>query len=385
MAQKNDTTIFVVALFVTAGLIGGGLWAFREPLQTLVSGTNQPPGSPSPSGNASPGSSTVDPSVAQSASPSSSASTSTITASPTSASPATSGTGTAGTGTSAAPEGLFNYGGSTTWAPLRRDLDPVLQKAQPQFKLRYTDPPSGAPGSGSGIKMLLDGQLAFSQSSRPLNDEEYAKAKDRGYALTQIPVAIDGLALAVHPDLAISGLTIAQVKQIYTGKVTNWNQVGGPNLAIKAFSRNLEEGGTVEFFVENILGGEPLSPSVTSIGTTTEAVRQVSVTPGGLYYASTPEIVPQCTVKPIAIGRTADQYVPPYQSPLIPPQACPAQRNQLNTAVLQSGEYPLTRQLFVIVKQNNQADQQAGEAYANWVLSPEGQELVKKAGFVSIR
>lgn len=376
MAQKNDTTIFVVALFVTAGLIGGGLWAFREPLQTLVSDTNQPSPSPNPSGNASPGSSAVDPS----------ASPSTITASPTTASPTSVSPATSGTGTTlAAPEGLFNYGGSTTWAPLRRDLDPVLQKAQPQFKLRYTDPPSGAPGSGSGIKMLLDGQLAFSQSSRPLNDEEYAKAKDRGYALTQIPVAIDGLALAVHPDLAIAGLTIAQVKQIYTGKVTNWNQVGGPNLAIKAFSRNLEEGGTVEFFVENILGGEPLSPSVTSIGTTTEAVRQVSVTPGGLYYASAPEIVPQCTVKPIAIGRTADQYVPPYQSPLIPPQACPAQRNELNTAVLQSGEYPLTRQLFVIVKQNNQADQQAGEAYANWVLSPEGQELVKKAGFVSIR
>lgn len=375
MAQKNnDTTIFVVALFVTAGLIGGGLWAFREPLQNLVSDTNQPSPSPNTSGSTSTPSSGATPSTSTNTSTTASASPST--------SPATSG---AVTTSAAAPEGLFNYGGSTTWAPLRRDLDPVLQQAQPQFKLRYTDPPAGDPGSASGIKMLLDGQLAFSQSSRPLKDEEYAKAKERGYTLTQIPVAIDGLALAVHPSLTISGLTIAQIKQIYTGQVTNWNQVGGPNLAIKAYSRRPEEGGTVEFFVENILGGETLSPRVTFIGTTTEAVRQVSVDPGGLYYASAPEIVPQCTIKPIAIGRTADQYVPPYQDPLISPQACPAQRNQLNTAVLQSGEYPLTRQLFVIVKQNSQADQQAGEAYANWVLSPEGQELVKKAGFVSIR
>ncbi|MCG8366106.1 MAG: phosphate ABC transporter substrate-binding protein, partial [Pseudanabaenales cyanobacterium] len=71
--------------------------------------------------------------------------------------------------------------------------------------------------------------------------------------------------------------------------------------------------------------------------------------------------------------------------PLVQPNACPAQRNQLNTTVFQQGDYPITRRLFVIVKQNNQTDQQAGEAYARLILTSQGQELISKVGFVSIR
>ncbi|WP_299043715.1 substrate-binding domain-containing protein, partial [uncultured Thermosynechococcus sp.] len=106
------------------------------------------------------------------------------------------------------PSGLFNYGGSTTWAPIRRDVDPLLQAAWPNFQLRYVDPPTGTPGSGSGIRMLLNNQLSFSQSSRPLKEEEIAKAAAQGMKLTAIPVAIDGLAIAVNPRLGIPGLTV---------------------------------------------------------------------------------------------------------------------------------------------------------------------------------
>lgn len=135
------------------------------------------------------------------------------------------------------PSGLFSYGGSTTWAPIRSVVDPVIQTDWTGFRLLYTDPISGAPGSGTGIRMLIDNQLAFSQSSRPLKDKEHQQARQRGFSLKEIPVAIDGIALAVNPSLNIPGLTIAQIKDIYTGKITNWSQVGGPNLQITPYSR----------------------------------------------------------------------------------------------------------------------------------------------------
>ncbi|RAM49480.1 MAG: phosphate ABC transporter substrate-binding protein [Hapalosiphonaceae cyanobacterium JJU2] len=283
------------------------------------------------------------------------------------------------------PSGLFNYGGSTTWAPIRKDVDTAIQTVFPQFQLRYTDPTIGAPGSGTGIKMLLDNQLAFSQSSRPVKDEEYQKAQQRGFKLKEIPVAIDGIAIAVNPNLNFPGLTVNQLKDIYIGKITNWQQVGGPNLEITPYSRRLAEGGTVEFFDENVLEGEKFGTNVQFIPTTTEALKEVAKNPGGIYYASAPEVVGQCSVKTLPLGKTTDKFVPPYKEPFISLQQCPQQRNQLNAPAFLSGEYPITRRLFVIVKQNNQSDQQAGETYANLLLTNQGQELIAKTGFVRIR
>ena len=283
------------------------------------------------------------------------------------------------------PSGLFSYGGSTTWAPIRREVDSAIQTVFPQFQLRYTNPTSGAPGSGSGIKMLLNNQLAFSQSSRSIKNEEYQQAQQRGLTLKEIPVAIDGIAIAVNPSLNIPGLTVAQVKEIYTGKITNWQQVGGPNLPITPYSRRIEEGGTVEFFEDNILGGEKFGENVQYIPTTTEALREVAKNTGGMYYASAPEVVGQCSVKSLPLGKTAEKLVPPYQEPFVPLSECSQKRNQLNAAAFQSDQYPITRRLFVIVKQNGQTDQQAGEAYARLLLTNQGQELISKAGFVRIR
>ncbi|MGL5081250.1 MAG: PstS family phosphate ABC transporter substrate-binding protein [Microcoleaceae cyanobacterium] len=283
------------------------------------------------------------------------------------------------------PAGVFNYGGSTTWAPLRKDVDSVMQKALPQFKLRYTDHPTQAPGSGTGIEMLIDNQLTFAQSSRSLKEQEYQDAQRRGFTLKEIPVAIDGLAIAVNPTLDIPGLTTAQLKEIYTGKILNWSQVGGPDLRIQSYSRRREDGGTVEFFKDNILGGEDFSSNIVFIPTTTRALRAVSEDPGGIYYASAPEVVDQCTVKTLPIGLKADQLVPPYQEPLVPSEACPDQRNRLNASGFQTGDYPITRRLFVIVKQNGQVDQRAGEAYAELLLTEQGQDLIEQTGFVRLR
>jgi len=221
--------------------------------------------------------------------------------------------------------------------------------------------------------------LAFSQASRSLKDEEIQRAQQRGLTLKEVPVAIDGIAIAVHPDLPVSGLTITQLKDIYTGKISNWRQVGGPNLAIIPYSRRKEDGGTVEFFIDQVLEKADFGDNIQYVYSTTPALRKVSQNLGGIYYASAPEVVPQCGIKTLPLGKSENQLVAPYQEPSIPSSQCPQKRNQLNELAFQKGEYPITRRLFVIIKQNGQLDEQAGEAYA------QGQELIEKAGFVPLR
>ena len=279
------------------------------------------------------------------------------------------------------PIGTFNYGGSTAWVPIRQLVDAQIENTRPELQLRYLNPANSNPGSSSGIRMLLDGQLDFAQSSRSLTQSEKAIARSRGFALVQRPVAVDAIALVVHPSLKVSGLTIDQLQQIYQGKITNWSSVGGPNLPIKPLSQRLEDGDIVFSPQKKQL----FAPNVKYVSTTTQGLRQVSQTPGALYYASARAVVGQCSVKPLPIGRTADQFVAPYRQPLVTPQQCPAGRNQLNTEAFQNGSYPITRNLYVIIKQNQGKEQQAGVAYANLLQTAQGRSSLAEAGFVEPR
>lgn len=358
MSQKNETPVLIVALLITTGLVGGGIWWFTQKSGINLSQiTNS---SPSPTNNA-----------------------------PDSTPPLTSTPNISSDRNFAAiqnvPSGLFNYGGSTSWAPIRLSVDSAIQAARPEFRLRYVAPTGESAGSSTGIKMLIDGKLDFAQSSRSLRDEELSRAAARGFKLQQTPIAIDGLAVAVNPSLNISGLTIDQLRSIYTGKIVNWQQVGGANLAIQPYSRPVNDGGTVELFVQDVLGNQKFATNVQFVATTTQALQKLASSPGGIYYASAPEVVPQCTIKPILLGRKANELVAPYREPFVPLSQCPSQRNQLNTEAFQSGAYPITRNLFAIVKQNGQREQVAGEAYVNFLLSSQGQELIGRSGFVPIR
>jgi phosphate transport system substrate-binding protein len=177
-------------------------------------------------------------------------------------------------------------------------------------------------------------------------------------------------------------LTLSELKQIYIGNIVNWKQVGGPDLSITPY-RNLDSD---QFFIEKILENQAFSAHVELIPTTTQALRELARTPGGIYYTSAPLVVAQCSVKPLPLGRSKlNEFVPPYQEPFVPASRCPSQRNQLNISAFQRGEYPLIRSLFVVVKQNGGLEEQVGEAYANLLLTDEGQALLAKAGFVGVR
>ncbi|WP_138505006.1 PstS family phosphate ABC transporter substrate-binding protein [Nostoc sp. PA-18-2419] len=279
------------------------------------------------------------------------------------------------------PTGSFNYGGSTAWASIRQLVDSQIQSDRPELKLRYVDRIKDSPSSSSGIRMLLDGQLDFAQSSRPFTNEEQAMAKERGFTLEQRQVGVDGIAVVVNPSLNVPSLTVNQLQQIYTGQITNWKQVRGPNLPIIPFSQRAENADTVIFSNSNNLKGQALSSDVQYVYSTTEAVRQLSKTPGGVYYASARSVVPQCTVKALPLRLNSGELISPYRGSAVSPENCLNQRNQVNTEAIRNRRYPITTDLFVIIKQNKGKEQQIGDAYAKLLLTSEGQKAIERAGF----
>lgn len=277
------------------------------------------------------------------------------------------------------PSTTVNYGGSTTFAPLRSpEIEQLMAQSHPGFELRYVNPPEGEdPAVATGIRMLLDGQLSFAQSSRSLEASEYDEAKTKGFTLEQIPVAIDEITLYVNPQLSIPGLNLSQVKDIFTGKITNWKQVGGPDLPITIFSRSTGHGGTPEYFQKEVLGGEPFASNLQEVSITTTGIQEVAKTPGGISYATASEVINQQTIRPLPLATPGSQA---FVSP------CGDSNCQtLNKTALTDNTYPITRRLFIVIKRDGKIDEQAGLAYANLILSDEGQQLVEQAGFVPIR
>lgn len=281
-------------------------------------------------------------------------------------------------GVSNVPQGIFRYGGSTTFAPLRNPgIVKRISQAHPGYELVYMEPPSGhKPGSGIGIKMLLDGQLSFSQSSRPVKTEEYNTAQNRNFKLEQIPIAIDGIVIYVNREVDVTGLTVSQVKDIFTGKITNWKQINptGINLAITPISRDPNDGGTPEFFQEMVLGKTPII-SKQYARDTTASIRKVATTPGAIGYASAPEVCDQSSIRPLAIAKDNNQNFV---------NACIDKK--VNQSDLAKDIYPITRRLFVVIKRDGgQLDEKSGEAYANMLLTDEGQEIINQVGLVPLR
>ncbi|KST62301.1 hypothetical protein BC008_15810 [Mastigocoleus testarum BC008] len=291
------------------------------------------------------------------------------------------------------PKGTWRYGGSTSWTPIREIFERKLKITHPHFRLKYTNSSTEPPGSGTGIRMLLNDELDFSLSSRSLKDKERQIAEERGFKLIQIPIAVDGIAVAVNHNLQIPGLTITQLRDIYMGKIRNWQQVGAPDLPIIPYSRSLAESGTVDFFKHKVLRDKNFGSDVKFVPTTTQGLKNVGANPGGIYYATASEIVPQCNVKSLPLGRETDHLISPYQKPIVPFSECPQQRNRVDIKAFQSHSYPISRPLYVITKAyknsesnlgENQDKYKAAKAYAKLFDTNQGHILIEEVGFIPI-
>ncbi|MBE2221872.1 MAG: phosphate ABC transporter substrate-binding protein [Anaerolineae bacterium] len=243
-----------------------------------------------------------------------------------------------------------------SWAETYREIDPTVTIAV-----------TGG-GSGTGIASLINGTVDIANASRAMKEKEYEDAQANGIEAVEHVVAIDALAVIVNLENPVSELTIDQLADMYTGRITNWKDVGGNDEPIVLLSRETNSGTHVYFLEEVVRKGEDdntdifapqtlLMPS--SVGITSELRRNPkAIGYDGLGY------VDQEHEKVIAVAVDAD-------SPFVMPT--------VETA--STGEYPLARNLFMYT---------AGEPtgviaeYLDWILGPGGQQIVANLGFVPL-
>ena len=213
-------------------------------------------------------------------------------------------------------------------------------------------------GSGTGIAALINGTVDLAQSSRPMKDKEKAQAEqNRGAKLNETAVALDALAVFVHTSNPVRELSIAQIADIYTGKATNWKQVGGGDAPIVIYGRE-NSSGTYEYFREHVLNKADFAPRVQTLSGTAAVINAVGrdvngIGYGGIAYAS--------NVK--AIGVKKDAATPGVE---------PKEENVAN------GSYPVARELYFYWLDNARPEL---ASFVNWATSPEGQAVVANVGY----
>lgn len=256
----------------------------------------------------------------------------------------------AGTGLAAGREIILT--GSTTVLPVGARWAEAFMEIHPYIAVIVF-----GGGSGVGISALAEGATDIAMASRFMRTREFETAIARGVLPVAHEIAIDGLSLVVHPDNPITELTIEQIKAIYTGEITNWNELGGPNMRIVAFSRDTASG-TFGFFCDEVLDGALMKPGVLFKVSNAAIAGAVAMTRGGIGYVGIGFI--GAGVSALAVAHEGDPFVYPTLERIA------------------DGTYILSRPLFLFTNGWPEGDLLA---FIRFVQSPAGQELVLEEGF----
>lgn len=289
MAQKNNTLPLILALLVTGGIIGGGIWLLTGQKRSFeVNGVDVTLGDSDAQEQAT--------SAPEGASPSEASPASTPTASPFPV-PTEVASGTQ----------IF-IDGSTSMAQLNAAL-----KAAFESQFAGTRVEIAAQGSSKGIEALIAGNVDLAASSRALKPEETAAG------LKTFTVKPDQIALVIGKDNPFKGsLSSQQVADIFTGTITNWSEVGGPDAPIRVINRPAVSG-TYSSFKELVLNGQDVTgPGVTTLerDETTGMLQQLGV--DGIGYATYNQVATQGTVRTLPVNDTfPDQPNYAYQRQLL--------------------------------------------------------------------
>jgi phosphate transport system substrate-binding protein len=221
-------------------------------------------------------------------------------------------------------------------------------------------------GTGTGIAAMINGTADIANASRAMKEEEIDAAKETGFTPIEHVVAQDAIVVVVHPSNPVEGLTLQQISDIYTGKITNWQQVGGEDRPIVLLSRESNSGTYVYFLEEVIRLGEDsdklfspdtlLMPSSEGIGT------EVAQNPNAIGYDGLGYVTDE--QKMLAVAPDAD-------SPFVLPAV----------ETVNDGTYPIARALFMYTAGEPQGQVRT---YLDFILGP-GQEIVPTLGFVPLQ
>ncbi len=242
--------------------------------------------------------------------------------------------------------------GSDTMVILAQKWAEVYMKKNPGQTIQVT-----GGGSGVGISALINGSTDIATSSRPMKASETQKLKARYNALPiEIPCAKDGISIYLNKANGINELSLKQIGQIYSGKITNWKQLGGVDATIKLYGRE-SSSGTFIFFKDNVVKSD-FAPNCQSLPGTAAIVNAVKKDKYGIGYggAAYAEGVKDCKVK-------KDDKSPAYFP---------------TAETIKNRTYPISRYLYMYLKSKPTGDL---KKYIDWTLSPEGQKLVVETGY----
>ena len=222
-------------------------------------------------------------------------------------------------------------------------------------------------GSGTGLSSLISGTCDIAMSSRNIKEKEIALAKQKGINPNEIKVALDGLAVVVNPKNPVSKLIIDQLAQIFTGRISNWKEVGGKDEKIVLLSREVNSG-THVYFKEHVLRkNDPNSKE--------------EFAPGALLLSSSQAIADEVAQNPSAIGYYGMGYISSKQKPIMVAQDEKSKYEAPTIENVVNGKYPISRPLFFYI---NGSPQGPVKKFVDFCLSREGQDIVLKTDFVPI-
>jgi len=223
-------------------------------------------------------------------------------------------------------------------------------------------------GSGTGLAALINGTCDLAMSSREIKEKERELALGKGIEPLEFKVALDGLAVVVHQKNPVSQITMEELTGIFTGKITNWKEIGGEDAKIVLLSREVNSG-THLYFKEYVLrNGDTASKEEFS--------------PEALLLPSSQAIADEVLQNPAAIGYYGMGYIGKGHKALSIAKEKNASYVYPTIENVVSGAYPISRPLFIYTNREPKGDL---KQFTDYILSGEGQAIVSQQDFVPIK
>jgi len=222
-------------------------------------------------------------------------------------------------------------------------------------------------GSGTGIASLINGTVDIANASRKIKDEEVQEAEKNGIEPVEFVVSRDAIAVIVNLNNSINELTLQQISDIYSGKYSNWSQLGGEDRPIVRVSRETNSGTHVYFLEEVLRLGDAdnktlFAPDTLLLPSSQGITTEVHQNPNAIGYDGLGYVTPDVKVIAVAVDD---------QSAFVLPSA----------ETVNLGEYPIARDLYMYT--NGEPGISIKE-FIEWITSAEGQTIVTQNGFVPI-
>ncbi|MBF0385146.1 MAG: PstS family phosphate ABC transporter substrate-binding protein [Candidatus Omnitrophica bacterium] len=222
-------------------------------------------------------------------------------------------------------------------------------------------------GSGTGFSSMISGTCDIAMSSRNIKEKEIALAKGKGINPNEIKVGLDGLAVVVNPNNPVDKLTLGQLSDIFTGKITNWKDVGGKEEKIVILSREVNSG-THVYFKEHVLRKN-------------DSKSQEELAPSALMLSSSQAIADEVAGNSSAIGYYGMGYISSKQKAVSVAQSPESEFIKPTVENVINGSYPISRPLLLYT---NGSAQGFVKIFVDFVLSAEGQKIVLETDFVPV-